>query len=604
MSLVVWMPLNGDVSNQGVGKLNYISGNPVYANDGKLGKCLDLSVNPTLSFSCDELNGLDGSNVTIAFWVNVLTGDTGLGDWRRIVYLGDANSSGTSGSGFRFEACFNSSLRACSTHNNTTNNIWNASHLIIPNGMKNQWHHACVTMDGSSIKSYMDGVLVAESTSGKGTGHFNGVIQFGHGGAMRGKLNDFRIYDRALSLQEIKILSQCLLLHYPMTGGSRGCANLVPGQAKFTSVSPKVLTTTNTDGNSWLSGSAFEVKPSTTYTYSVCCDGQIATKHATDGSEPGTFSMWLYLCNDGTTKNWQGGAYDSPVCFTSSNYNHKQVGNRHIWQYTTTSTQRYMSIRLNNYGPGTVTNNYWGFKIEESPKFTPYLPNMNESEYNAMGYNNNTEYDVSGYLHNGTINGSVSYSNDTARYSVSSHFVSGSYIMSNDNCPTMLPTDAITVNIWVKPTTWGTPVSCTEGGGWNFEETGSGLQFQLYISSGVGYKPAKCSVTGASLQDGKWHMLTGTFNEVSQETKLYIDGQLKATTATGSPNGIGYANNRLIVSGEAQSTTPASAYFVGEESDLRIYATCLDQEDIQKLYNTSASIANNGVLMSYEFAET
>lgn len=599
MSLVVWMPLNGDVNNQGVGKLNYISGTPVYANDGKLGKCLDLSVNPTLSFSCDELNRLDGSNITIAFWVNVLTGDTSLGDWRRILYLGDANSSGTSGSGFRFETCFNSSLRACSTHNNTTNNIWNASHLIIPNDMKNQWHHVCVTMDGSSIKSYRDGVLVAESTSGKGTGHFNGIIQFGHGGVMRGKLNDFRIYDKALSLQEIKTLSQCLLLHYPMTGGGRGCSNLVPSQAKYTFASPRVLTTTATDGNSWLSGSAFEIKPSTTYTFSVCCDGQIATKHATDGSEPGTFSMWLYLCNDGTTKNWQSGAYDSPICFTSSNYNHMQVGNRHIWQYTTTATQRYMSIRLNNYGPGTVTNRYWEFKIEESPKFTPYLPNVSETEYTSMGYNDNTEYDVSGYLHNGTISGSVGYSSDSARYSVSTELSKSGYI----NVPSFnVDTSAFTLNFWVKMKAatsqhfvLGTFTSWTGNGIGVYRDANAEWYSCLIRSAGESsYRNFLLYPTV-----GSWYMLTLTYD--GTHYKGYLNGILKQNATYGSG---GVVSNPVFMVGNSKyNNTPASENEEAFVSDVRFYATCLDQEDITKLYNTSASLANNGTLMAYEFTE-
>jgi hypothetical protein len=97
-------------------------------------------------------------------------------------------------------------------------------------------------------------------------------------------------------------------------------------------------------------------------------------------------------------------------------------------------------------------------------------------------------------------------------------------------------------------------------------------------------------------------MLTGVFDGAS--VKIYIDAELKATTATGSTNGIGYAANRLVISGEAGSSTPASSTFVGEISDVRIYATSLSAEDIKALYNTPVSISNAGAVFTQgEFVE-
>lgn len=154
--------------------------------------------------------------------------------------------------------------------------------------------------------------------------------------------------------------------------------NLVPNQGLFTKENPYILTTTSNDGYRWLSGSNFEVKPSTTYMYSVYCDGELASAHT--GAQ-GTFSMWLYLCNDGNASKSASGSYDSAVNFNSGNYSHVQIGNRHIWKYTTTASQRYMSIRLNNYGTGGVTHKYWGFKIEEGTVATPWIPNVNDTNY-------------------------------------------------------------------------------------------------------------------------------------------------------------------------------------------------------------------------------
>lgn len=597
MSLEYWFPLTSDLHNQGIASLANASvqSGCSLSSDGKLGGCYKntgttANVATPISFSADQF--------TMTAWVRI---DARTNGWHRAV--------GMSGSGtYMGMVCENTNGTSVGFHyyktiDGTNTSIFDTYPCSPTVGT---WYHYAMCYDGTRYYVYLNGNKIIDEVAKKPNIRAEMTTLWLFGGTsnnyVKDSINDVRIYSHCLSPLEIAEIAKGMILHYPMTGGGRGQDNLVPNQAQFTSVNPKTLTTTATDGNSWLSGSAFEVTPSTTYTFSVCCDGQIATKHATDGSEPGTFSMWLYLCNDGTTKNWQGGAYDSPICFTSSNYNHKQVGNRHIWQYTTTSTQRYMSIRLNNYGPGTVTNHYWEFKIEKGSIFTPYIPNANESQYNAMGYNDNTEYDVSGYNNHGTINGGVSYSSDTVRYVTSTYTTNTGYIQGINRVPTSLPTDSLTVNIWVKPTTWGTPISCTEGGGWNFEETGSGLQFQFYVS-GVGYKPAKCSVTGASLQDGKWHMLTGTYDRLSKQVKFYIDGILKATTDSGSTNGVGYANNFLILGGEASGSGPASTAYVGSLSDTRIYATALTATQVAELYNTSASISNNGTLMAYEFVE-
>jgi hypothetical protein len=259
---------------------------------------------------------------------------------------------------------------------------------------------------------------------------------------------------------------------------------------------------------------------------------------------------------------------------------------------------------MNGIAPDTVGKTIYikNLKLEKGTTATPWMPNPADSAYSAMGYNSTTEYDVSGYGNNMTKTGTITYTSDSARYSVASHFINGSYLMANQNCGEYLPKDSLTVNIWVKPSTWGTPISCTEGGGWNIELSTNGLQFQCYISS-IGYKGAASTVKASDLIDGKLHMLTGTFDRIAQQTKFYIDGELKGTNSTGSSNGVGYANNRLIISGEAQTTTPTSSSFVGEESDVRIYATALSATQVAELYNTAVSVANNGTLMGYELVE-
>ena len=202
------------------------------------------------------------------------------------------------------------------------------------------------------------------------------------------------------------------------------------------------------------------------------------------------------------------------------------------------------------------------------------------------------EYDISGFCNNGTRVGTFEWSSDTPKYSVSQVFTSGNNYIDCGASQEVLPTDGLTVSLWINYSTWGNPVSCTEGGGWNFENS-SGIQFPVYVAD-VGYKVANSGVATSALQNG-WHMLTGTFDKTN--VKIYIDGVLKATTATGSTNGIGYAANHCFVGAEAAgSTSIAAATLVGKLSDFRIYATALSAADVKSLYQNCATIGPDGTI--------
>ena len=289
------------------------------------------------------------------------------------------------------------------------------------------------------------------------------------------------------------------------------------------------------------------------------------------------------------------------------------------YTYTGTLSNRISTARIrlgDDYRGGTSVS-YMGYmndfriydhalsakEVKELSKgLVVHYPLDNNGQGDDSTYTDTTVYDTSGYGNNMTKTGTITYTANSIKYSLSSHFINGSYLMATQNCGEYLPKDSLTVNLWIKPTTWGNPISCTESGGWNFELTTGGLQFVCYIYS-VGYKAAKSTIEPSDLIDGEWHMLTGVLDRISQQIKFYIDGELAGTNNTGSTNSIGYANNRLIISGEAQSTTPTSSTFVGEESDVRIYATALSEDDIKELYQSAAHIDNHGNVYGYEFKE-
>ena len=219
----------------------------------------------------------------------------------------------------------------------------------------------------------------------------------------------------------------------------------------------------------------------------------------------------------------------------------------------------------------------------------------------ANSWGQNIAYDCSGYGNDGTITGSLTTVADTPRYSCATKMTNGQYIRVNNRPAVCMPKDAITINLWQYATSWANPISCTQGGGWNFENGSSGIRFSVYISS-VGYKVAESSITSASTQNA-WHMLTGTMDK--DNIKIYYDGEEVGTVANGSTNGIGYANNYIFIGAEAggDDVTPTNSQYAGNLSDIRIYATALTPAQIKELYTTAAAVDKNGNIYARELVE-
>jgi hypothetical protein len=256
-------------------------------------------------------------------------------------------------------------------------------------------------------------------------------------------------------------------------------------------------------------------------------------------------------------------------------------------------------------GTMSLTIGHW--KLEEGEKATPWCPASTDAEYTTLGYNSTAEIDTSGYRHNGTRSGDISLTADSIKYSTCTLF-NGSNTFIACGRGGMVK-DEITVNLWTYESDWSsfkTPISCTEGGGWNFESSGGYIQFPVGTgTSSNTYKTAKMTIAHSSLDSG-WHMLTGTYDGLL--VKIYLDGELQATTTAYTTKTPIFYNsvNGIFIGAEASGnqTTPAGGtYFNGKISDVRIYATALSADDILELYNSSASISNNGSIMCYDFVE-
>lgn len=207
---------------------------------------------------------------------------------------------------------------------------------------------------------------------------------------------------------------------------------------------------------------------------------------------------------------------------------------------------------------------------------------------------NNILYDSSGLNNHMNIVGTPTISVDTARNIKCMYFIKNQYAMSpylsNSG---YLPRSSITVSLWMNYMTFSmNPISCTQSGGWNFNQPTNGLlDFGIYIT-GSGYAHVY-SVTPVSSLKGQWHMITGTFD--GNCSKVYIDGVCESTNYIGTGLTMMYGSTaRLCIAAEANSTSPEATTYVGSISDVRIYGTALSADDIMDLYNRPISISKTG----------
>lgn len=592
MSLLIHIPLNKDLTQQGLSDATVTNNGAALNDNGKLGKCYYFDGGSNIVATLPAT--ISSSVGSLACWVKFNSLPTASGFYC-LMQLGNLGGYATSRLGLYMEYSnyINISIDGSSTGTNRY------THSMVAN----QWYHLCTTYDDTTVKLYIDGTEVLSKTANKSTYTTNASYLYLGGTSayyLKGCMNDARYYSHALSAKEVKALSQGLVCHYPLNGNGRSGENLYTepywkysttkwGYAAQVGTVKPVL---NTDGSVTFTGGggtnsqcyihhiSNRVTISASTTYTVSC------KVTASGS--GTFKIYLYQYDSSGAK--VGNIITTTHSFVDGET--KTISNT----ITTTSTTASFYAELNMYGSPTTSTMLLhanSLKIEKSDHPTPWMPSIYDSAYTSMGYNSTTEYDVSGYKYNGTKNG-LTYNSDTPRYSVSTYF-------DNTQSSRILTSNFTIGNewsfgMWLKPP--------TTARGWEaiaILNTNSGdgdTQMGLYLYKNSSYIEFVCNTQTAIITsysfDGNWHHIFGTFDGTT--LKGYIDGELKITKeithALLSRTNLGIGGRR------SSSDTSFGDYYLGNMSDFRIYATALSADDVKELYNTVASIANNGTLLT------
>ena len=595
MSLLVWLPLVRDLSNQGIDNATFsiVSSSTAINNDGKLGKCYNNNSHSTGGLISNKTLSL-GQQQSMFCWFKFtdLEASSSLGGG--LVSQHRYASNAGMGITIRYASSTTGYLSVnTGTGSGRTYNTYYGTTLL----QANTWYHGGYTYDGSTLKIYVNGncekiqaisgmsvpadyiTVFCWSMSGTSGSTVHGDYKF------NGNINDVRVYNHCLSIKEIKELSKGLIAHYPLNGNGRSGDNIVPG----TSSNEVTYTYPSSSYSDKWAATTSIVPSASQYILSFYAKSTVdGDKVRAHWYSPNTTTRCE--TNQGTVTT----ASDGNIDFTLSTQWKK------YWciytQSSTTAVKHLIFPRMwNGHGTGTVSVKC--VKLEEGTKVTPWMPNSNDSNYSLMGYNLTTEFDISGNGYNGSKIGTLAYNYDTIRYTSSTSFngTDNGVLIENLPLSNIINSD-ITYSFWVKPNGENGARSVYFGSysstSWSIEKT-TGNLLRLYWN---GSPDETCS--GASITDGSWQHICVT-KSGTNNVKAYINGVQKWSSSA-NHNALSFPTTYRI--GRDTRSGDGTPY-KGLMSDFRIYATALSADAVKELYQMGASMANNKALLCYEFNE-
>lgn len=578
------MPLNGDLENNGVGH-PAISCTATVDNAGKIGKCYVCASGNHISFTNPITTST--TDFAISCWVYITEYTSGYSS----VF---SSRTATSGKGIALWIQ-SGSIRF------DDGEMWTVSNTFT----LNTWTHICVTYSKTNGKSiYVNGNLVGSKATVGTLANLRSELFIGYdhyGYYLGGKINDLRVWEGSTpSPKEIEILARGLVVHYPLSDPYiEGTSNLIPIQ--YQSAGTVSGWGGHTGQRTVVDASNFPIPCNTcnkiSITYSGSSGGGLGQAILTINCTPSsTYSYSCYirtpdklsplnanilyryeLKSDGTQVTEAG-------CWASENT--QELGDNwyRVWGTFTVSSST-VSFRVHNFFyPNKTCDYYIGcWQLELKNHVTPYVFGSRSE---------NVVYDVSGFNYHGTKVGSQIYSSDTPKYSISTSF------NGVDDCiqvplNTFFPNaGSFTINLWFKKSELGSKGYETVFGGISgFEmDTRGGASTTLsYYVTGNG----RGLTVQSPLNFDTWYMLTMVCDGTNE--LYYLNGEYKKQIEKkGMPSG-----NYFI----GAWRDSVSQNFKGLISDFRVYATALSATQVAELYNTAASISNNGTLMGYEFVE-
>lgn len=613
MSLQVWLPLNGNLTNQGLSPATFsvVNSGGGLASSTSGGKVVSGTYTRTTANTASYIK----SDINFS-----LPGDFSMCCWAKVTGIGSAQTANgiithhghiTGGGGITMKDVSSTDLRmSINTGTNDSNRTY-CTYYGSTN-IYNQWHHLCVTYERSTqrYRMYVDGRK--ETIVGYGD-----YITFGDTVAARPfclfawstdhltspdyrppcQLNDVRLYDHLLSPKEIHEIAKGMACHYKLDQA----ANV--NKAKNTPL---------TIYNNYSVSASITKLDETFMGYPIYRLTMIPTSGSVGGFQTELWShgvyqsSWTYNASTkycywiyyrpithgdvrvgGTASNIGGWTEIPPEPFGQEWYRVGQYRNGGI-----TSAQSD-SIFTSFYTPSAAV----GVPITIdwcAPHLIEGVDRIVE-DYCVDG--DGTLKDVSGYGKHLTIAGSPLIVPNSPRYNNACDYrQKGYFYKDNFN----MTTDNFTIAFWAKfPSAinnqhfmLGTFNSWTGNGFGLWRDIGGNSYSSLIKSSSQNYSGGPLITFSAN----SWDHYAYTYN--NSVLILYKNGIEQGRTSYS-----GTVSHPVLYLGNSLYGDRGTENDECSMSDFRFYSTALSAADVKELYNVGASVSNNGQLFTNEINE-
>lgn len=594
--LCLWLPFtDGVIKNQGLINDKFITSiDPTFSNDGKLGKCLEQGQFDMSATMTSKI--LNNQALTICFWIYVNAEEGSKGG----TIFGNINTNvefnNRKFSLFQYPTCNDLHL---SWMNDTAKAFMMTPIYkgVLPSY---QWTHVTITYYNPTMTVYINGIKKYTYSGVSNSSSFEYQTRVVWQNAYR-KLNDFRIYNECLSPRQVKEISKGLVCHYPMgnVDGKIGGRNLLvktnQGKTKWTNAHADGSYSCESVNWNGINAVKMSCATPTTSWKMFMFDGLLENFDKLEAG--GNYILSYDVIGNikvGFSNLWDSSAVNSIVEKSSITILETSYGYHYtvdiLLKNILTKSKQVVYLHNNlKAGESVIIAN---LKLEKGNKATAYTPCPTDD---PVMYDN-VIYDTSGYGNNGSVSGDILWDTNTPRYKGAYDFNGTGYIY-NDNLN--LTTTAFTISFWIKiPSaithqhfdlaTFNSWTSEGIGIYWDTsgQKSSSGLIFGEDSNGDKIYETVRCR--------GKLNEWTH-FAITWDGTKIYrYSNGIKFSES--DFNAVSVYHPRLWLG----NSTFGDRTLENSEScmsDFRFYATALSDSDILELYQSSASVDNNGNLM-------